>query len=59
MLTWSDNRVIFKADRVTPLKITDTKLYVPLVTLSTQEKIKSPQKSKSGFNQTIKLNNYP
>ena len=37
-LTWSANCVIYKRDRVTTLAITDIKLYVPVVTLSTQYK---------------------
>ena len=35
ILTWSENCVISEGIRVTPFAITDTKLYVPVVTLST------------------------
>ena len=39
-------------------KITDTKLYVPLVTLSTQENTKFLQQLKSGFKRVINWNKY-
>ena len=38
--------------------ITDTKLYVPVVTLSTQENIKFLQQLKSGFKRVINWNKY-
>ena len=39
-------------------KITDTKLYVLVVTLSKENNIKFLEKLKSGFNKTIKWNKY-
>ena len=39
-------------------KITDTKLYVPVVTLSKENNIKLLEKLKSGFKKTIKCNKY-
>ena len=39
-------------------KITDTKLYVPVVTLSKENNIKLLEKLKSGFKKTIKWNKY-
>ena len=39
-------------------KVTDTKLYVPVVTLSKENDIKLLEKLKSGFKQTIKWNKY-
>ena len=36
ILTWSENYVIYFATRVTKFAVTDTKLFVPVVTLSTQ-----------------------
>ena len=39
-------------------KITDTKLYVPVVTLSKENNIKLLKKLKSGFKKTIKWNKY-
>ena len=38
--TWSEDGAISSATRKTEFKITDTKLYVPVVTLLTQEKAK-------------------
>ena len=39
-------------------QITDTKLYVPVVTLSKENDIKLSEKLKSGFKRTIKWNKY-
>ena len=39
-------------------KITDTKLYVPVVTLSKENDIKLLEQLKSGFERTIKWNKY-
>ena len=39
-------------------KITDTKLYVPVVILSTQDKVKLLQQLKSGFKRTINWNRF-
>ena len=39
-------------------QITDTKLYVPVVTLSKENDIKLLEKLKSGFKETIKWNKY-
>ena len=39
-------------------KITDTKLYIPVVTLSTQDDNKLLQQLKTGFKRTIKRNKY-
>ena len=38
--------------------IIDTKLYVPVLTLSTQDKAKLLQQLKSGFNRIINCNKY-
>ena len=38
--------------------ITDTKLYVPVITLSTQDNAKLLQQLKSGFKGTFNWNNY-
>ena len=51
ILTWF-------ANQVTTLAITDTKLYVPVVTLSTQSIAKLLQQLKSGFKYTINWNKY-
>ena len=39
-------------------QITDTKLYIPVVTLSKENDIKLLEKLKSGFKRTIKWNKY-
>ena len=60
ILTWSANRVIpcAVAGQATTFAITNTKLYVPVVTLSTQESGKLLQQLKSGFRHTINWNKY-
>ena len=49
ILTWSSTRVITNSNGAGTFAITDTKLYVPVVTLSTQENTKFFQQLKSGF----------
>ena len=58
ILTWSENYVFSSAIGETKSSITDTKLYVPIVTLSTQDNTKLLQQVKSGFKRTINWNNY-
>ena len=58
ILTWSRNCVISFATVETKFKITETKLYVPVVTLSTQDNAKLLQQLKSGFKRTINWNKY-
>ena len=53
ILTWTEDCVISSATGATKLKITDTKLYVPVVTLPTQDNAKLLQQLKSGFKRTI------
>ena len=45
-------------NQVTTFAITDTKSYVPAVTLSTQDKVKLLQQLESGFKRTINWNKY-
>ena len=54
ILTWSSICVITYSNGVGTFEITDTKLYVPVVTLSTQENTKLLQQLKSGFKRGIK-----
>ena len=58
--TWPANCVISNAavNQAKTLAITDTKLHVPVVTLSTQDNAKLLQQLKSGFKRTIKWNKY-
>ena len=58
ILNWSEECVISSATRVTKFKITDTKRYVPVVALSTQNNAKLLQQSKSGIKRTINWNKY-
>ena len=58
ILPWSEDFVISSATGATKFKITDTNLYVPVVTLSTQDNEKLLQQLKSGFKRTINWNKY-
>ena len=61
ILTWSSTCVLISTNidgQNTKFAITDTKLYVPVVTLSTQENTKFLQQLKSGFKRVINWNNY-
>ena len=52
-LTWSKDCVITNSEGEEKFAITETKLYVPVVTLSTQDNAKLLQQLKSGFKRTI------
>ena len=54
------NPVVYEIDNPenATFKITDTKLYVPVVTLSKEDDIKLLEQLKSGFKKTIKWNKY-
>ena len=56
ILIWSSTCVI--TNSAGTFAITDTKLYVPVVTLSTQENTKFLQQLKSGFKRVINWNKY-
>ena len=58
ILTWSSAYVVTDSKGVGRFAITDTKLYVPVVTLSTQENTKLLQQLKSGFKGVINWNKY-
>ena len=61
ILTWSRNCVIIYTDvhdQVPTFTITETNLYVPIVTLSTQDNAKLLPQLKSGFKRTINWNKY-
>ena len=61
ILTWSANCVIVStnvANQGATFTITETKLYVPVVTLSTQDNAKLLIQLKSGFKRTINWNKY-
>ena len=61
ILTWSSTCVLVATgvqNQNATFAITDTKLYVPVVTLSTQENTKFLQQLKSGFKRVINWNKY-
>ena len=64
ILSWSKSYVLADVQPANhppgelEFKITDTKLYVPVVTLSKENEIKLLQQLKSGFKRTIKWNKY-
>ena len=58
ILTWSKNCVISNSTGEGKFAITETKLYVPVVTLSTQDNVKLLQQLKSGFKRKITWNKY-
>ena len=56
ILTWSEDCLISSTTGATKFKITDTKLYAPVVTLSPQFNAKLLQQLKSDFKRTTNLN---
>ena len=61
ILDWSANCVIIStnnANQVSTFTITETNLYVPVVTLSTQDNSKLLPQIKNGFKRTITWNKY-
>ena len=58
ILTWSSTCVITNSTGAGTFEISDTKLYVPVVTLSTEENAKLLQQLKSSFKRVINWNKY-
>ena len=61
ILTWSSTCVLIATsipNQNATFAITDTKLYVPVLTLSTQENVMFLQQLKSGFKRVINWNKY-
>ena len=61
ILTWSEKCVIVSTDvanQNATFAITDTKLYVSVITLSQQDNAKLLQQLKSGFKRVINWNKY-
>ena len=58
MLTWSSTCVITNSIVAGSFAITDTKLYAPVVTLSTQDKPKLLEQLQSGFKRVTNWNKY-
>ena len=57
-LIWCRDSAITNSTEAGEFAITETKLYVPVVTLSTQDNTKLLQQLKSGFKRTINWNKY-
>ena len=58
ILIWSSTCVITNSNGAGTFAITYTKLYLPVVTLSTQENTQFLQQLKSGFKRVINWNKY-
>ena len=58
ILTWSSACVITNSTGAGRFSITDTRLYVPVVTLSTHENTKLLQQLKSSFKRVINWDKY-
>ena len=58
ILIWYDKCLLSNDTKATTFAITDTKLYVPVVTLSTQINAELLQQLKSGFKVTINGKKY-
>ena len=58
ILTWSRDCVVTNSTGAAKFAITETKLYVPVVTLSTQDNAKLLQKLNSSFKRTINWSKY-
>ena len=58
ILAWSSTFVITNSTDAGTFSIRYTKLYVPVVTLSTQDNAKLLQQLKSGFKRVISWNKY-
>ena len=58
IVTWSDKYVSANDFKATTFTITDTKLYVPFVALSTQDNAKLLEQLRLGFKTTINWNKY-
>ena len=58
ILTWSSTYVITSSTGAGTFKVNDTKLFVPVVTLSTQDNAKLLHQLKSGFKRVVNWNKY-
>ena len=58
ILTWSSTCVITNSTGARTFEITDTNIYVPVVTLPTQDNSKLLQQLKSGFKRVINWNKH-
>ena len=58
ILTWSSTYVMTNSTGTGTFEVTDTKVYVSVVTLSTKENAELLQQLKSGFKRVINWNKY-
>ena len=58
ILTWSRDCVITNSTGAGKIKLTEAKLYVPVITLSSQDNAKLLQQLKSDFKRIIHWNKY-
>ena len=58
ILTWSSTCVTAEVNRALTFAITDTKLYVTVMTSSTNDNVKLMDQLKSAFRRTINWNKY-
>ena len=57
-LKWYENCILFSAGTAATFAITDTKLYVPIVTLKTEDNSKLSKLLNEGFKRSIYWNKY-
>ena len=57
-LTWTNNCVMSSIDGATAFQITNTKLYVPVVTLSTKDNVNLTKQLNEGFKKPVYWNEY-
>ena len=58
LLKWIENCILSSSGSATTFKITDTKLYVPIVTLKTEDNTKLSELLINGFKRSIYWNKY-
>ena len=57
-LTWNENCILTSLTRITRYKITDAKLYIPLVSLSIEDNAKLTKLLSEGFKRSVYWNKY-
>ena len=57
-LNWTKNCIMSSVAGATTLKITSTKLYVPVITLSTKDNVNLSKQSNEGFQRSVYWNEY-
>ena len=57
-LNWIEDYILSSAGDFAKLKITDAKLHVPIVTLSTKDNVNLTKQSSDGFKRSVYWNNY-